>query len=311
MRHPNRGSALISNFTDSDVPDLTGKTYFITGANTGLGFEAATVFARQGARVLLGCRSREKATAAVAKLRSSVPNADVVIVDIDLGNLASVGRAAKVVSAEPRLDGLLNNAGIMFPPRQLTSDGFESQFGVNHLGPFALTGQLLPVLEQTAGSRVVAVSSNGHKPGKIHFDDLNAEKSYSKYRRYFQSKLANLMFTYELDRRLRARNSGTIAVAAHPGGSMTELSRHLGLLYTILEKPMSPFLNTAAQGAWPLELAATAPGVEGGQYFGPSRFGEIKGPAQQVESNELSKNPESAGRLWEVSIEMTGVDPGI
>ena len=302
---------MISNFTDADVPDQTGKTFFITGANTGLGFEATRALTRKGARVLMGCRSAEKAAAAETRIRDENPAADVSVVNIDLGDLASIAEAAQVVMQEPRLDGLLNNAGIMFPPKAFTKDGFESQLGVNHLGAFALTGHLLPKLEDTPHSRVVAVSSNGHKPGKIHFDDLNAEKSYNKYRRYFQSKLANLMFTYELDRRLSAKGSGTIAVAAHPGGSMTELGRHLGLLYRVMEVPMSPFLNTAEAGAWPLLLAVSAPGVEGGQYFGPGTLGELKGPARQVKSTELSRDPDAAQRLWEISIEMTGVDPDI
>jgi NAD(P)-dependent dehydrogenase (short-subunit alcohol dehydrogenase family) len=264
---------VISNFTDADVPDQTGKTFFITGANTGLGFEATRVLAPRGARVLMGCRSAERAAAAETRIREEHPAADVNVVSIDLGDLASIAAAAQLVAQEPRLDGLLNNAGIMFPPKTLTKDGFESQLGVNHLGAFALTGHLLSKLEDTPESRVVAVSSNGHKPGKIHFDDLNAEKSYNKYRRYFQSKLANLMFTYELDRRLRAKESSTISVAAHPGGSMTELGRHLGLLYRVMEVPMTPFLNTSEAGAWPLLLAVASPGVEGGPVF---RTGETR-----------------------------------
>ncbi len=299
-------------FTDADVPGLAGKTFFVTGANTGLGFETSKVLARQGGRVLLGCRNRTKADAALESLRAELPDADATIVDIDLGDLESVRVAAEIVAGEARLDGLINNAGIMFPPLQRTRDGFESQLGVNHLGAFALTAHLLPTLERTAGSRVVAVSSNAHKPGRIKFDDLNAERSYNKYGRYCQSKLANLLFTYELDRRLRAKGSATLSVAAHPGAAHTELSRHSNpRIFNLFSRPMARFMNTAAQGAWPLEMAATAPGVQGGQYFGPSGFGQMGGPAEQVDSSARSKDADTARRLWDVSAELTGVEPAL
>jgi len=301
-----------SNFTDADVPSQVGKTFFVTGANTGIGFETAAVLAGKGARVLIGCRSRNKAEDALARIRKQHSEADVVIVDLDLGDLASVRRAAEVVNEEARLDALVNNAGIMIPPRQLTTDGFESQFGVNHLGPFALTGLLLSKLEETPGSRIINTSSNAHKAGKIVFDDVNAERSYSAMGRYSMSKLANLLHTYELDRRLRARNSKTISVAVHPGGSDTDLARHIPQAFqTFLFPVMRPFLNTAAQGACPTLMGATAPGVEGGQYFGPRGLGEVAGPAKQVNSTKRSKDPALARRLWDLSIEMTGVDPQI
>jgi NAD(P)-dependent dehydrogenase (short-subunit alcohol dehydrogenase family) len=308
---------MISDFTDKDVPDQSGKTFFVTGANTGIGFEAAKVFAGKGARVLLGCRDIEKGKAALARIADAHPGADVELVEIDLADLASVRRAAEVVAAEPKLDVLVNNAGVMWNPKTLTKDGFESQFGINHLGHFALTGLLLPKLEATPNSRVVTVSSNGHRLGNgdLFWDDINADTEYHPRKRYYASKLANLLFTYELDRRLQAKGSSTFAVAVHPGASDTELSRYvsgpMGVLTRVATPLLRRFMNTAEAGAWPTELAATAPGVEGGQYFGPGGRGEMAGPAKQVDSSEASKDPNKAKRLWDLSIEMTGVDPGL
>ena len=307
----------IANFTDADVPDLTGKTIFVTGANTGIGFEAAKVFASKGARVLLGCRSTEKGMAALAQIADAHPGADVELIQIDLADLDSVRKAAERVAQEPRLDVLVNNAGVMWNPKTITKDGFESQFGINHLGHFALTGLLLPALEATPNSRIATVSSNGHRLGNgdLFWDDINAAEDYHPRKRYYASKLANLLFTYELDRRLRAKGSSTIAVAVHPGASDTELSRYvsgpMGVFTRVATPLMRRFMNTAAEGAWPTELAATAPGVEGGQYFGPGGRGEMAGPAKQVESSSASKDTDKAQRLWDLSIEMTGVDPGI
>lgn len=304
---------MIKKFTAEDVTDQSGKTILVTGANTGVGFEAAKVLAGNRARVLLGCRNPDKGNDAVARITAVHPDADVDLVELDLADLASVRRAAEVVAAEPRLDVLVNNAGIMWNPKTLTVDGFESQFGVNHLGHFALTGLLLPTLESTPNSRVVTTSSSGHRLGNgdLFWDDINAEQSYHPRQRYYASKLANLLFTYELDRRLRAKGSSTIAVAVHPGGSDTDLTRHMSGAMALMWRAMRPLVNSAEAGAWSTELAATAEGVEGGQYFGPSRFGELSGPAKQVDSSRASKDPDKARRLWELSIDMTGVDPGI
>ena len=302
---------MIANFTAADVPDQTGKTYFVTGANTGIGFEAANVLAAKGARVLLGSRSRAKGDAAAARIMGSYPGASVAVVDLDLGDLASVRAAADLVAGEPRLDGLIDNAGIMNTPQMETKDGFEAQFGVNHLGHFALTGLLLPTLEQTPDSRIVIISSIGHRRGDIDFDDIDATASYSPQERYYQSKLANLLFMYEIDRRLRAQNSTTIAVAAHPGIASTELGRHMSGVAQGMMKPLGALFNSAGAGAWPTLAAATDPSVEGGQYFGPGNLFETRGPAMQVDSVERSKDAELAARLWDLSIEMTGVDPGI
>jgi len=205
----------------------------------------------------------------------------------------------------------------MWNPKTMTKDGFESQFGINHLGHFALTGLLLPKLDATPNSRIVTVSSTGHRLGNgdLFWDDINADTGYHPRQRYYAGKLANLLFTYELDRRLRAKGASTIAVAVHPGGANTELARYvegpMGAVTKILLPLMRPIMNSAESGAWPTELAATAEGVESGQYFGPGRFREMSGPARQVDSSKESKDPNKAKRLWDLSIEMTGVDPGI
>lgn len=267
--------------------------------------------------MLLGARSPDKGKAAAARIREAHPDAEVVFVQIDLSDLASVKAAAEVVASEDRLDVLMNNAGVMMNPKTLTKDGFESQFGINHLGHFALTGHLLPTLLATSDSRIVNVSSTGHRMGNgdLPWDDIHAEQSYNTQQRYFASKLANLLFTYELDRRLRAKGADSLAVAAHPGMADTELGRHypgwaLAIL-NLLKPVLLLLLNTAETGAWPQELAATHPDVEGGQYFGPGRFWEVGGPARQVDSTPESKDPDKAIRLWDLSIALTGVDPGL
>lgn len=303
---------VIRGFTSDAVGDQSGKTFFVTGANSGIGFETSKLLAARGGRVLLGCRDPQRAADALQAIRAETPQADVELVSIDLGDLASIRTAADRVAQEPRLDVLINNAGVMMPPRTLTADGFEQQFGVNHLGGFALTGLLLPLLERTPGSRIVNTSSNGHRFGEPDFDDLTAERSYSALQRYGASKFANLLHAYELDRRLRAKNSTTLAAVVHPGGTDTDLFRHLpSLLVGVLRPFAGLVINAPAAGAWPTLLAATHPDVEGGQYFGPARFAQVSGPARQVDSNRRSKDPALAKRLWDVSIELTGVDPGI
>ena len=299
------------NFTEKDVPSQDGKTALVTGANTGIGFHTARVLAARGARVLLGCRSEQKAKAAIDKIKSRNASADLVHLPLDLGDLRSVRAAAARASEEAKIDLLINNAGIMMPPRQLTKDGFESQFGVNHLGPFALTGLLLAKVMDTPGARIISTSSIAHRRGEIDFDDINAEKSYSAPGRYQMSKLANLLFAYELDRRLRARNAKAISVACHPGVADTELSRFWPKAFHLIAPLLRPFFNTASMGAWPTLMASTAPDVEGGQYFGPRRRGETSGPATRVTSTPNSHDEASAKRLWDLSIRMTGIDPGV
>jgi NAD(P)-dependent dehydrogenase (short-subunit alcohol dehydrogenase family) len=299
------------SFTADDVPDQSGRTFVVTGANTGLGFEAAKVLADRGARVLMGCRSRDKALAAMAEISEAVPDADLDFVPLDQGDLASIRVAADRIALEPRLDVLVNNAGIMVPPRELTTDGFESQFGVNHLGTFALTSHLLDMLGEQEESRVVVTSSLAHRGGEIFFDDIDAAKSYRAQRRYQQSKLANLLFTFELDRRLAAAGAETIAVACHPGIAVTELVRNMPGAFGLVTPFIRPLFNSPAAGAWPTLMAATAPGVSGGDYVGPARWMETSGPARKVGATSRSRDRELADRLWDLSIEMTGVDPGI
>ena len=301
--------SMTTGFTDHDVPDQSGRTFLVTGANTGLGLETARVLAGKGARVLMGCRTESKATAAMRSIEKDVPGADLAFVELDQADLAAVRSCADAVSTgEDRLDVLVNNAGIMMPPRELTADGFESQLGVNHLGTFALTGLLLPKLADGDAGRVVITSSLAHIQGEIDFDDLTAEHDYSRQARYQQSKLANILHMYELDRRLRAADASTIAVACHPGIANTDLARHLGPL-KLLVPVVRPFFNSAAQGAWPTLQAATDPSAAGGDYYGPTKRGETSGPSAKARSSSRARNPELAARLWDVSVELTGVDP--
>jgi NAD(P)-dependent dehydrogenase (short-subunit alcohol dehydrogenase family) len=298
-------------FTAADVPDQTGKTIVVTGANTGLGFEAAKTLAGKGARVLLACRSQSKAQAAKDSILAAFPKAELVIVELDLGSLASIHKAAEQINQEPRLDVLINNAGIMVPPLQYTEDGFESQFGVNHLGPFALTSLLLDKIRATANARIVSTASVAHRRGKINFGDIDAKKSYNALTRYGQSKIANLYFGYELQRRLSAIGDDTISVVAHPGVADTELSRYIPKPFMLFMPVLKLFFNSAEQGSWPTLCAATMAGVQGGEYYGPSKRGEIAGPAIKVKSNRRSHNKDIAKKLWDLSIEMTGIEPNL
>lgn len=297
-------------FTAADVPDQSGKTIIVTGANTGIGFEAAKVLAAKGARVLLACRSQAKADAAIAQIRNAAPGADLAFLPLDQADLASVRAAADLAAREPRIDVLLNNAGVMFPPLMRTAQGFELQFGVNHLATFALTALLLPKLAETPGARVVVTASLAHQRGNIAWDDLNAERSYSRSQRYADSKLANLLFVQELDRRLRGAGSGVMAIACHPGVAKTELGRHTGALRPLFA-PVGWFLNTAAMGAWPALQAATDPAAKPGGYYGSQGWKEMRGVSGEATRTATAQDPQLARRLWEVSAEMTGIDPGI
>lgn len=296
-------------YTAADVQDQTGKTIIVTGANTGLGFETAKVLAAKGARVLLACRDEAKAKAAMALIRSEAPNADLVFLPLDQGDLASVRAAADLAARQSRIDVLLNNAGVMMPPLSFTKDGFEQQFGVNHLGTFALTSLLLPKLAETAGSRVVVTASLAHKRKTFDFSNLDASKGYSRGAFYGQSKLANMLFLFELDRRLRAAGSPVICTGCHPGVAATELMRHSSILQAI--NPLfRRIFNTPAMGAWPSLQAAVGPARAGG-YYGPTGMGEMRGPAGEAKRTDLACDPELARRLWEVSVKMTGINPGI
>ena len=299
----------VSGFTEANVPDQRGKCFIVTGANTGLGFEASRVLAARGARVLLACRDKGKAEIAMAQIRQATPRADLAFLPLDQADLASVRTAAELAAKEPRIDVLVNNAGVMTPPLMRTKQGFELQFGVNHLGTFALTVLLLPKLAETKGARVVVTSSSVHRNGKFDWDDLNAEKSYSRFGRYSASKLANALFFFELDRRLRAAGSPVTALGCHPGAAATDLGRYMGALQLLL--PLARvFLNTAAMGAWPTLQAATGPVTPGG-YYGPTGFREIRGVSWEASRSSEAQDPAVAQRLWDVSVAMTGIDPGL
>lgn len=292
------------NWTEQHIPDQTGRVAIVTGANTGLGFETARALAARGAQVVLAVRDVEKGERAAARI-----DGEGTVQALDLTSLDSVrSAAAELRAAHPRIDLLINNAGVMYPPRKTTADGFELQFGTNHLGHFALTGLLLDRLLPTPGSRVVTVSSTGHRiQAAIHFDDLHWERSYSRVGAYGQSKLANLMFTYELQRRLSPLGT-TIAAAAHPGVSNTELLRNSPAVFRAPINWLAPLLTQKPEmGALPTLRAATDPAVTGGQYYGPGGRGEVRGHPKLVTSSPDSYDQATQQHLWTVSEELTGV----
>lgn len=300
----------MTGFTAADLPSQQGKCFIVTGANAGLGFETSRALAARGARVLLACRDEGRARDAMARIAAETPGADLAFIPLDQGDLASIRNAAALAMAQPRIDALVNNAGVMIPPLGHTRDGFELQFGVNHLGCFALTALLLPKLAQTPGSRVVVTASLAHKYGRIDWDDLNAAKSYSATQRYADSKLANILFLFELDRRLRAAGSPVIAAGCHPGVAVTDLGRHR--LITRIGFPLlRPILNSAAMGAWPTLQAAAAPDVVPGEYYGPQRLREMRGPSAIARRAKKARNAGLARRLWDMSVQMTGIDPDL
>ncbi len=299
-------------WTSADVPDQSGRLAVVTGANSGLGFDTAAVLADKGAHVVLAVRNLDKGTQAVEKIKAASPNAVVALQELDLSSLASVRTAAEELrAAHPRIDLLINNAGVMYvPTRETTKDGFEMQFGTNHLGHFALTGLLLDHLTSVDGSRVVTVSSVGHRlMARIHFDDPHLQRKYNRVEAYGQSKLANLLFTYELQRRLKSAGVPTVALAAHPGFSDTELMRYLpdfipSFVWKVATQP-------ADKGALPTLRAATDPGAQGGQYYGPDGIGEVKGSPKVVGSSAQSRDEDLQRRLWTLSEELTGVTFGV
>jgi NAD(P)-dependent dehydrogenase (short-subunit alcohol dehydrogenase family) len=299
----------MAKWTTADIPDQTGRVAVITGANTGLGYETAAALAAKGAHVVLAVRNLDKGKDAVELISKRSPNVDVALQELDLTSLESIRAAAEQLRSDyDRIDLLINNAGVMYPPKSTTKDGFELQFGTNHLGHFAFTGLLLDRLLPVAGSRVVTVSSVGHRiQADIHFDDLQWERSYNRVAAYGQAKLANLLFTYELQRRL-ASHGTTIAAAAHPGFSDTELMRHLPGPIESAFRIVAPLVTQdAANGALPQLRAATDPAVVGGQYYGPSGFAQSQGSPVVVGSSKKSHDAEKQRRLWTVSEELTGV----
>ncbi|UWD79178.1 SDR family NAD(P)-dependent oxidoreductase [Curtobacterium flaccumfaciens] len=292
------------DWTEQQIPDQVGRVAIVTGANTGLGFETTRMLADHGATVILAVRDVEKGRRAAARMTG-----DVRVQPLDLTSLDSVRSAASDLRNEhERIDLLINNAGVMYTPKKITTDGFELQFGTNHLGHFALTGLLLDRLLPVAGSRVVTVSSIGHRmQAAIHFDDLQWERSYSRTGAYGQAKLANLMFTYELQRRL-APHGTTVAVAAHPGFSDTDLTRNVPAAFRLPVSWLTPVLTQPAEmGALSTVRAATDPGVLGGQYYGPGNRIETKGSPRIVTSSTDSHDLGVQQHLWTVSEELTGV----
>lgn len=294
-----------NKWDSGDIPDQSGRVAIVTGSSSGIGFEATRVLAEKNAAVIIAVRNLQKGNAAADRIKTDHRNAVIEVMELDLASLESVRRfAEKFRDGHSRLDLLINNAGVMMPPYSKTADGFELQFGTNHLGHFALTGLLIDLIMDTPGSRIVNVSSSAHHYGELNFDDLNWEKRpYKKMRSYGDSKIANIYFTYELQRRLDDAGSDTLVTASHPGWTATELQRHTGLLR---------FLNhilaqDTTMGALPTLYAAVGPDVKGGDYFGPSGWREMKGYPKKVESNELSHDKKISARLWQVSEELTGI----
>lgn len=304
-----------------DMPDQSGRVAIITGANSGLGYESSLALARKGATVVMGVRNLERGAAAEAEVKQAVPEADTVVMQLDLGSLQSVRSFVEDFRSRfDRLDLLLNNAGVMAPPRGETEDGFELQIGINHLGHFALTGLLLDMLAETGTadtpSRVVTVSSGAHRNGTLQFDDLHGEASYSRYGYYSQSKLANVLFALELQRRLVAAGLPIQSLAAHPGLANTELQTNTAsysgnkferVLYALLMPVMS---QSQAMGALPQLYAATAPAAQGGEFYGPAIL-TVRGNPTKETPSKAARDEASARRLWEISVAATGVDYGL
>jgi NAD(P)-dependent dehydrogenase (short-subunit alcohol dehydrogenase family) len=302
-------------WTADDMPNLSGKVIVVTGANSGVGFEASREFARKGAHTILACRDPVKAQVALTRIREEIPEAQAQILRLDLASLNSVHQFTTAVRAgHDRLDVLVNNAGLGGIPYTTTEDGFEMHMGTNHLGHFALTGLLLDLLLGTRASRVVTVTSAGHVMARMDLDNLNFDggKDYSMINGYGRSKLANLLFTYELQRRFEARGVGTIAVAVHPGNARTNLMRNVANRWYV--KPLLPLIQrtqqSAAMGALPTLRAAVDPQVRGGQYYGPGGWMGMRGCPVVVRSSKTSHNTADARKLWRLSEELTGVTFG-
>jgi NAD(P)-dependent dehydrogenase (short-subunit alcohol dehydrogenase family) len=303
------------HWTEADIPDLSGRTALVTGANTGLGLQTSRVLAARGAHVILACRNLDKAGHAAGQIAAATPEASTSVVRLDLTSQSRVRSAAEEIRTRfPRVDLVINNAGVMDIPYQRTGDGFELTLATNHLGPFALTGLLLDRL--AAGARIVTVSSVAHLTGVIDFDDLQSERHYDREKAYAQSKLANLLFTYELDRRLRAAGTGVIALACHPGVVYTDLFVTRSRPEQFLLSPSMRIINfwavqNARMGALPTLRAATDPSARGGEYFGPRRYGLRRrfytGYPALVDSSARSRDEADQARLWQVSEQLTGV----
>jgi NAD(P)-dependent dehydrogenase (short-subunit alcohol dehydrogenase family) len=302
----------MSKWTPQQMPSQQGRVAIVTGANSGIGYQAARHLSRAGAAVILACRNREKGDAARAKIVSENPSAKVEVRVLDVADLDSVRRFASEFLSENRpLDLLINNAGVMaIPERHTTAQGFETQFGTNHLGHFALTGLLLPALLRQPNSRVVTVASIAHKGGKLNFADLNAEHSYDPRGAYQQSKLANLVFGLEFDRKLRAHSAQTASLIAHPGVAVTNIVSNgmgTGFKGRIVNMLLPLVAQSDDRGSWPLLYAATSPDTHGGGYYGPDGIAEVKGTPIEVKPKPHALDPAAGQRLWEISERLTGV----
>ena len=295
----------MSNWTTENIPNQKGRVAIVTGSSSGIGYEAARVLAEKEATVIIAVRNMEKGRKAAVKIEKEFPSADLHILELDLANLESVKNFAETFKEEySRLDLLINNAGVMVPPYSKTADGFELQFGTNHFGHFALTAHLLDLLAKTEDSRIVNVSSGAHRYGNLDFDDLDWEtRKYSPWKAYGDSKIANLYFTSELDRRLKENGIGVMATAAHPGWTATELQRNSG----IADFFNNFFAQGISMGALPTLRAAIDEDSNGGDYYGPKGFMEMRGYPVKVDMIDLAKDADIAKRLWDVSEELTKV----
>jgi len=295
-------------WTLDQVPQQKGRLAVVTGANIGLGFETAMALAAKNCHLVLACRNMEKAEAAKATIHAKYPKAKVTCMQLDLSSLKSV-RAFATAFAEKysRLDLLINNAGIMMPPYSLSEDGFESQFAANYIGHFALTGQLLPLIVKTPGARIVSLSSMAHRWGNIRFDDPNFKNGYNKREAYGQSKIACLMFAYEMNRRLQKAGYSTLSVAAHPGVAYTNLTQHMPKFVNLFAPLMGIVLNNATDGALPTLYAALGDDIHGGDYCGPKDMQQMRGAPIKVGSNRASRDEKAAAKLWAMSEVMSGV----
>jgi NAD(P)-dependent dehydrogenase (short-subunit alcohol dehydrogenase family) len=301
---------MADKWTFADMTDQSDRVAIVTGANSGLGLVATRELARRGGNVVMACRDKDKGVAALRAIEREIPDARLVFEALDLASLDSVRRFAEHYrKSYDGLDLLINNAGVMATPRLYTHDGFELQFGTNHLGHFALSALMIGEMEGSVDARVVTVSSPAHRMGRIAFDNLDGEKRYNRWRAYGQSKLANLLFAMELDRRLRAAGSTIKSVAAHPGYARTNL-QHAGpprLDELLMLVPNYVIAQSAAKGALPILYAATEPGLEGGDYIGPDGIAEQRGHPKRVGMSGAARDEQVARRLWEVSERMTGV----
>jgi len=304
----------MARWTAADIPDLSDRGAVVTGANSGLGFQTALELARHGARVMMACRDQGRGAQAVDRVRALAPGAEVELGLLDLADLASVRRfTGELGDRREGLDLLVNNAGVMAIPHRRTADGFEMQLGTNHLGHFALTGLLWPLLAARPGARVVTISSIAHRAGWISFGNLQRERRYERWTAYGQAKLANLLFAFEVQRRADAADVDLLSMAAHPGYAATNLQAvgpqmsGARLSARLFDAANRVFAQPGAQGALPSLYAATSPDARGGAYYGPDGFGEVRGYPTRVKAARRAYDERTARRLWQVSEDLTGV----